>query len=180
MGRISLIIFLTDGEPTADMMTPSVILSNILQALGNRVNLFSLVFWDDADFPLLRHLSLENWGAAWHIYKDTDAALHLEGLYKEIFMPLLTDVRLDYLWDLVGASPWVLFPNYFGGSELVVAEQVQPGEQKLGIYLATHGPRGQLLMSRHSEVATNSSQKAFVFPGEPVPNVAHFICHLWA
>ncbi|EPQ04400.1 Inter-alpha-trypsin inhibitor heavy chain H5-like protein [Myotis brandtii] len=180
VGRIPLIIFLTDGEPTAGVTTPNVILSNVRQALDNRVALFSLAFGDDADFPLLRRLSLENRGAARRIYEDTDAALQLQGLYEEISMPLLADVRLDYLGGLVGASPWALFPNYFGGSELVVAGLVQPGEQELGIHLAARGPKGQLLVARHSEVATNSSQKAFGCPGEPAANVAHFIRRLWA
>ncbi|XP_036125925.1 inter-alpha-trypsin inhibitor heavy chain H6 [Molossus molossus] len=180
VGRIPLIIFLTDGEPTAGVTTPSIILSNVRQALDNKVSLFSLAFGDDADFPLLRRLSLENRGAARRIYEDTDAALQLQGLYEEISMPLLADVRLDYLGGLVGASPWALFPNYFGGSELVVAGLVQPGEQELGIHLAARGPKGQLLVARHSEVATNSSQKAFGCPSEPALNVAHFIRRLWA
>ncbi|XP_008051971.1 inter-alpha-trypsin inhibitor heavy chain H6, partial [Carlito syrichta] len=180
VGRIPLIIFLTDGEPTAGVTTPSVILSNVRQALGHRVSLFSLAFGDDADFPLLRRLSLENRGDARRIYEHTDAALQLEGLYEDISMPLLADVHLDYLGGLVGASPQTLFPNYFGGSELVVAGQVQPGEQELGIHLAARGPKGQLLMAHHSEKATNSSQKAFGCPGEPVPVVARFIRRLWA
>nr|XP_021527221.1 inter-alpha-trypsin inhibitor heavy chain H6 [Aotus nancymaae] len=180
VGRIPLIIFLTDGEPTTGVTTPSVILSNVRQALGHRVSLFSLAFGDDADFTLLRRLSLENRGIARRIYEGTDAALQLEGLYEEISMPLLADVRLDYLGGLVGASPWAVFPNYFGGSELVVAGQVQPGKQELGIHLAARGPKDQLLVARHSEGATNNSQKAFGCPGEPDPNVAHFIRRLWA
>ncbi|EAW93186.1 inter-alpha-trypsin inhibitor heavy chain family member 6 [Homo sapiens] len=180
VGRIPLIIFLTDGEPTAGVTTPSVILSNVRQALGHRVSLFSLAFGDDADFTLLRRLSLENRGIARRIYEDTDAALQLKGLYEEISMPLLADVRLNYLGGLVGASPWAVFPNYFGGSELVVAGQVQPGKQELGIHLAARGPKDQLLVAHHSEGATNNSQKAFGCPGEPAPNVAHFIRRLWA
>ncbi|XP_073918372.1 inter-alpha-trypsin inhibitor heavy chain H6 [Castor canadensis] len=180
VGRIPLIMFLTDGEPTAGVTTPSVILSNVRQALGYRVALFSLAFGDDADFPLLRRLSLENRGAAHRIYEDSDSALQLEGLYEEISMPLLANVRLDYRGGLVGASPWTLFPNYFGGSELVVAGQVQPGKQELGIHLAADGPKGQLLLAHHSEEATNNSQKAFGCPGEPALNVAHFIRRLWA
>ena len=35
-------------------------------------------------------------------------------------------------------------------------------------------------MACHSEVAAISSQKVFGFPEEPAPNVAHFICCLWA
>ncbi|XP_040857387.1 inter-alpha-trypsin inhibitor heavy chain H6 [Ochotona curzoniae] len=180
VGRIPLIIFLTDGEPTAGVTTPGKILSNVRQALDHRVALFSLAFGDDADFPLLRRLSLENRGIARRIFEDTDAALQLQGLYEEISMPLLADVRLDYLGGLVGASTWALFPNYFGGSELVVAGQVQPGEQELGIHLAARGHKGKLLVARHSESATNGSQKAFGCPGQPTPNVAHFIRRLWA
>ncbi|KAL6092010.1 hypothetical protein STEG23_001335 [Scotinomys teguina] len=180
VGQIPLIMFLTDGEPTAGVTTPSVILSNIRQALGHRVSLFSLAFGDDADFSLLRRLSLENQGEARRIYEDTDAALQLEDFYEEISKPLLADVRLDYLGGLVGASPRAHFPNYFCGSELVVAGKVQPGEQELGIHLAARGPNGQLLVARHSEEATNSSQKAFGCPGKPALYVAHFIRRLWA
>ena len=49
VGRIPLILFLMDGEPTASVMTPRVILSNIFQVLGNRVPLFSLALGDEAD-----------------------------------------------------------------------------------------------------------------------------------
>lgn len=180
VGQIPLIMFLTDGEPTAGVTTPSAILSNIRQALGHRVSLFSLAFGDDADFSLLRRLSLENRGEARRIHEDADAALQLEGLYEEISKPLLADVRLDYLGGLVGTSPRAHFPNYFCGSELVVAGKVQQGEQELGIHLAARGPNGQLLVARHSEEATNSSQKAFGCPGKPALHVAHFIRRLWA
>lgn len=111
VGKIPLIIFLTDGEPTAGVTTPSVILSNVCQALGNSVSLFSLAFGDDADFPLLRRLSLENRGAAQCIYEDTDAVLQLEGLYEEISMPMLADVHLDYLGSMVGAYPRPFSPT---------------------------------------------------------------------
>ncbi|XP_028739298.1 LOW QUALITY PROTEIN: inter-alpha-trypsin inhibitor heavy chain H6 [Peromyscus leucopus] len=180
VGQIPLIMFLTDGEPTAGVTTPSVILSNIRQALGHRVSLFSLAFGDDADFSLLRRLSLENQGEARRIYEDSDAALQLEGFYDEISKPLLADVHLDYLGGLVGASPRAHFPNYFCGSELVVAGKLQPGEQELGIHLAARGHSGQLLVARRSEEATNSSQKAFGCPGKPALSVAHFIRRLWA
>ncbi|KAM9181356.1 LOW QUALITY PROTEIN: inter-alpha-trypsin inhibitor heavy chain H6 [Dugong dugon] len=178
VGMIPFIIFLT--EPTAGVMTPSVILSNVGQALGHKVSLFSLAFEDDADFLLLRCLSLGNWGAAWRIYENTDAALQLKVLYEEISMTLLADACFDYLGGLVEALHWAPFPNYFGGSELVAAGQVQQGEQELSIHLAARGPQGQLLMAHHSEVATDSSQKTFGFPGEPGPNMTCFIHCLWA
>lgn len=89
-------------------------------------------------------------------------------------MPLLADMHLDYLGGLVGASPWAFSPNYFGGSELVVAGQVQASKQELGI-------QGQLLVACYSKAAANSSQKNFGVPGEPAYNVAHSpAAYLWA
>lgn len=107
--------------------------------------------------------------------RTLDTALQLvEDLSEEISMPLLADMHLDYLGGLVGASPWAFSPNYFGGSELVVAGQVQASKQELGI-------QGQLLVACYSEAAANSSQKNFGVPGEPAYNVAHSpAAYLWA
>lgn len=80
--------------------------------------------------------------------------------------------QMDYLDSLVGASPWALFPNYFGGSEMVVAGQMQAGKWELGIQLTAHDPKSQLLMACHSEMATNSSKKNFGCSGELAYNVA--------
>lgn len=57
---------------------------------------------------------------------------------------------------------------------------MQPGKQELGIHLAAHGPKGQLLVACHSEVASNNSQKSIGCPGEAAPIVIHFIHCLWA
>ncbi len=58
-----MIIFLTDGEATIGETEPDVILRNAQNALGLS-SLFGLAFGDDADFPMLRRLSLENRGVA--------------------------------------------------------------------------------------------------------------------
>lgn len=58
-----MIIFLTDGEATIGETEPDVILHNAQNALGSS-SLFGLAFGDDADFPMLRRLALENRGVA--------------------------------------------------------------------------------------------------------------------
>lgn len=58
-----MIIFLTDGEATIGVTAQEVILHNAQSALGS-VSLFALAFGDDADFPLLKRLALENRGIA--------------------------------------------------------------------------------------------------------------------
>lgn len=61
--RVPMIIFLTDGEATIGETEPDVILHNAQNALGSS-SLFGLAFGDDADFPMLRRLALENRGVA--------------------------------------------------------------------------------------------------------------------
>ncbi len=61
--HVPMIIFLTDGEATIGETEPDVILRNAQNALG-LASLFGLAFGDDADFPMLRRLALENRGVA--------------------------------------------------------------------------------------------------------------------
>lgn len=64
-----MIIFLTDGEATIGETEPDVILHNAQNALGSS-SLFGLAFGDDADFPMLRRLALENRGVARMVIVD--------------------------------------------------------------------------------------------------------------
>lgn len=59
----------------------------------------------------------------------------------------------------------------------MVSGQVEPGEQELDC-LPTCDPDSLHLVDHQSEGATNSSQKAFGFPGESALNLMRFICHL--
>lgn len=130
--RVPLVIFLTDGEATIGVTSGDSILSNAKSALGS-ASLFGLAFGDDADFPLLRRLALDNRGMARMVYEDTDAALQLKGFYDEVASPLLSDIQLTYLDDQAFDVTRSLFPNYFQGSELVVTGKVKPGVKNLKV-----------------------------------------------
>lgn len=108
------------------------ILSNAKKALGS-ASLFGLAFGDDADFLLLKRLALDNRGVARMVYEDADAALQLKGFYDEVASPLLSDIQLSYLDDQAFDITRSLFPNYFQGSELVVAGKVKPGVKDLKV-----------------------------------------------
>ncbi|XP_077579050.1 inter-alpha-trypsin inhibitor heavy chain H6 [Stigmatopora nigra] len=125
--RVPLLIFLTDGEATAGVTGGVAILSNAKKALGS-ISLFGLAFGDDADFPLLRRLALENRGAARMVYEDADAPSQLKGFYDEVASPLLADVQLRYLDGRALDVTRALFPNYFRGSELVIAGRLREAE----------------------------------------------------
>ncbi|KAJ6655271.1 hypothetical protein lerEdw1_005463 [Lerista edwardsae] len=176
--RIPLIIFLTDGEPTSGVTVGSHILANAQQVLKGTISLFGLAFGDDADYGLLRRLSLENRGVARRIYEDADATLQLKGFYDEIASPLLYDVELAYLDGVAQGLTQNLFPNYFQGSELVVAGRVKPGASELRVRTMGHGQEGRL--SLENDISANATEASPFGCSGDVSRIGHFVQRLWA
>ncbi|XP_029578529.1 inter-alpha-trypsin inhibitor heavy chain H6 [Salmo trutta] len=179
--RVPLVIFLTDGEATIGVTSGDSILSNAKSALGS-ASLFGLAFGDDADFPLLRRLALDNRGMARMVYEDTDAALQLKGFYDEVASPLLSDIQLTYLDDQAFDVTRSLFPNYFQGSELVVTGKVKPGVKNLKVSLTASDSKqkvkveNDVLVSKGEENGTASSMGC---PGG-MGGISSFVRRLWA
>lgn len=120
--KVPLILFLTDGQPSAGETNPSVIRTNILTANKIDASIFSLGFGFHLNFDFLRALSSENRGKARRIYPDKDAASQLEGFFDEISSPLLDKIEFHYPKELVDetSTTAVSFDRYYQGSELVV------------------------------------------------------------
>ncbi|XP_008823348.1 inter-alpha-trypsin inhibitor heavy chain H5 [Nannospalax galili] len=149
---LSLIIFLTDGKPTFGETNSLKILSNTKEATGGQICIFTVGIGNDVDFKLLEKLSLENCGLTRRVHEEEKAGAQLIGFYDEIRTPLLSDIRIDYPPDLVEHATKTLFPNYFNGSEIVIAGKL--GDRKLD----------QL----HVEVRASNSKK-FVILKKDVP-----------
>ncbi|XP_055449807.1 inter-alpha-trypsin inhibitor heavy chain H5 [Psammomys obesus] len=118
---VSLIIFLTDGKPTFGETSTPKILSNTKEAAGGQICIFTVGIGSDVDFKLLEKLSLENCGLTRRVLEEEEAGAQLIGFYDEIRTPLLSDIRIDYPPDVVEHATKTLFPNYFNGSEIVIA-----------------------------------------------------------
>ncbi|XP_029538241.1 inter-alpha-trypsin inhibitor heavy chain H3-like isoform X4 [Oncorhynchus nerka] len=121
-GSASLLILLTDGDPTTGETNLEKIHENIKEAIGKKFPLYCLGFGMDVNFDFLEKMALENGGVGRRIYTDSDAALQLQGFYEEVATPLLTDVQMVYLG---GANlTQTNFSQYYNGSEIVVAGQI--------------------------------------------------------
>ncbi|KAM9536018.1 inter-alpha-trypsin inhibitor heavy chain H3-like isoform 6-T6 [Salvelinus alpinus] len=121
-GSVSLLILLTDGDPTTGETNLEKIHKNIKEAIGKKFPLYCLGFGMDVNFDFLEKMALENSGVGRRIYTDSDAALQLQGFYEEVATPLLTDVQMVYLG---GANlTQTNFSQYYNGSEIVVAGQI--------------------------------------------------------
>ncbi|XP_053083116.1 inter-alpha-trypsin inhibitor heavy chain H3-like isoform X2 [Pangasianodon hypophthalmus] len=121
-GSASILILLTDGQPTTGETKTDRIQANIKKVIGGKFPFYCLGFGFDVSFDFLEKMALENNGVARRIYEDSDADLQLEGFYKEVATPLLTDVQLNY----IGAAnlTQTSFRQYYNGSEIVVAGQI--------------------------------------------------------
>ncbi|KAM9443593.1 inter alpha-trypsin inhibitor, heavy chain 4-like [Clarias gariepinus] len=121
-GSASILILLTDGDPTAGETNTGRIQENVKQAIDGKFPLYCLGFGFDVNFDFLEKMALENDGVARRIYEDSDADLQLQGFYEEVATPLLTDVQINYN----GASnlTQTSFRQYYNGSEIVVAGQI--------------------------------------------------------
>nr|XP_055039537.1 inter-alpha-trypsin inhibitor heavy chain H3-like isoform X4 [Misgurnus anguillicaudatus] len=121
-GSASILILLTDGDPTSGETNTERIMSNVRKAIESKFPLYCLGFGYDVNFDFLTKMSLENNGVARRIYEDSDADLQLQGFYDEVAVPLLTDIQLNYIG--VSNLTQTNFALYFNGSEIVVSGQI--------------------------------------------------------
>ncbi|KAM5146017.1 inter-alpha-trypsin inhibitor heavy chain H6 [Mantella aurantiaca] len=177
--KIPLVIFLTDGEATSGVTSSTRILENAHKALKGTTSLFCLAFGDDADYNLMRRLSLENRGIARRIYEYSDATLQLKGFYDEIASPLLFDIEMAYLGETAQNVTQTLFPNYFEGSELVVTGKVKPGAKNLQVRMTAHNQKEKVSLENDISVVDNATQPSFGCSGN-VDEIQWFVQRLWA
>ncbi|KAF1390014.1 hypothetical protein PFLUV_G00053660 [Perca fluviatilis] len=179
--RVPLVIFLTDGEATIGVTAGDTILNNAKKALGSS-SLFGLAFGDDADFLLLKRLALDNRGVARMVYEDADADLQLKGFYDEVASPLLSDIQLLYLDDQAFDITRSMFPNYFQGSELVVAGRVKPGVKDFKVSMSATDSKQHVKLENDvliSNAKGNGSEDLLNCSGD-MEGISSFVHRLWA
>ncbi|XP_058537931.1 inter-alpha-trypsin inhibitor heavy chain H2 [Neofelis nebulosa] len=123
---VSLIILVSDGDPTVGELKLSKIQKNVKQNIRDNISLFSLGIGFDVDYDFLKRLSNENRGIAQRIYGNQDTSAQLKKFYSQVSTPLLRNVQFNYPHTSVSDVTQNSFHNYFGGSEIVVAGKFDP------------------------------------------------------
>lgn len=126
-GRVPIIVFLTDGEPTEGVKSPYVIRDNIKAANGAEVSIFTIAFGidDEENYDFLRALSLENCGVAERFYPEEDAETGMNTFYETISTPVITDMDFSYpdASHIVNTGHSTLF----AGSDAIVLARYHAG-----------------------------------------------------
>uniref|UniRef100_A0A2K5ZT18 Inter-alpha-trypsin inhibitor heavy chain 2 n=1 Tax=Mandrillus leucophaeus TaxID=9568 RepID=A0A2K5ZT18_MANLE len=125
---VSLIILVSDGDPTVGELKLSKIQKNVKENIQDNISLFSLGMGFDVDYDFLKRLSNENRGIAQRIYGNQDTSSQLKKFYNQVSTPLLRNVQFNYPHTSVTDVTQNNFHNYFGGSEIVVAGKFDPAK----------------------------------------------------
>lgn len=119
--RPTVVVFLTDGLPTAGETEPQRIMDHVRQAIGPNVQLFSFGVGYDVDTVLLDTISQENRGASAYVQPHEAIDEAVSAFYQKIATPVLSGLTLEMdpaqVEDLY---PYPL-PDLFAGSQLVLA-----------------------------------------------------------
>uniref|UniRef100_A0A8C4NZY9 Inter-alpha-trypsin inhibitor heavy chain 2 n=1 Tax=Dicentrarchus labrax TaxID=13489 RepID=A0A8C4NZY9_DICLA len=125
---VSMIILVSDGDPTVGEIKLSTIQKNVKRVMREEFSLFSLGIGFDVDYDFLERIAMENRGMAQRIYANHDAAEQLRMFYSQVSSPLLRRITIQFPEDSVSDVTQNRFDKYFSGSELVVAGKVLPSD----------------------------------------------------
>ena len=144
----SIIVFLTDGEPTTGITSGPEIQKLIGRANEKlEVPIYGLAFGRGADLALIKAISLKSGAFARKIFEGSDAAIQLEDFYRELANPLLNDVKFQYVGEAFNNDSITNtdFKTYFKGSEYVVAGKISGNnmeQQDAKIVVGAQGDEG--------------------------------------
>ncbi|MCC6124071.1 MAG: VWA domain-containing protein [Pirellulales bacterium] len=149
--RPNYIVFLTDGLPTAGVTSEPQIVSNVKGYNKIRARLFAFGVGYDLNSRLLDKLVRENFGQSEFVRPNEDIEDRVSKLYHRIESPVLTGVRLQFIFDELrteeGSPVGRVYPkdeiDLFAGEQLVlVGRYKKPGAAKV-VVEGKVGERGQ-------------------------------------
>ncbi|XP_065543245.1 inter-alpha-trypsin inhibitor heavy chain H4 isoform X2 [Lathamus discolor] len=172
---VSMIILLTDGQPTSGESNVEVIQENIKKAVNGKYALFCLGFGFDVSYKFLEKMALSNGGIARRIYENADAALQLQGFYQEVATPILKKIEMQYPENAIEGLTKNDFKLFFEGSEIVVSGKISNELDLLPVEIKAQSHSSDLTLKEEANV----KEKEQVFQNQSYI-FGNFIERLWA
>ena len=136
-----ILVFLTDGRPSAGETNPAAIRANLIANNMVGAAVFTLAFGADADDTLLRQIAAENHGEFRAIPVSANAATEIQGFYNTFGTPALSGVTFTYS-TVDGTVKVPASTAAYAGSDLVFAGLLDPGTTDLRVEVAGASANG--------------------------------------
>ncbi|XP_038004665.1 inter-alpha-trypsin inhibitor heavy chain H4 isoform X1 [Motacilla alba alba] len=172
---VSMIILLTDGQPTSGERNVEVIQENVQKAINGKYALFCLGFGFDVSYKFLEKMALSNGGIARRIYENADAALQLQGFYQEVATPILMQIEMQYPENSIEGLTKNNFKLFFEGSEIIVSGKISNELDLLPVEIKAQSHTSNLTLKEEANV----KEKEQVFQNQKYI-FGNFIERLWA
>jgi len=125
--RPTVLIFLTDGQPTEGVTEIDQILANARAAAGSNVRLFAFGVGDDVNTVLLDGLAAEHRGTTAYVRPSERIDEEVSAFYAKVSTPVLTDITLDFGGVTVYDTYPDPLPDLFAGTQLVLVGRYREG-----------------------------------------------------
>ncbi|XP_027496168.1 inter-alpha-trypsin inhibitor heavy chain H4 isoform X1 [Corapipo altera] len=172
---VSMVILLTDGQPTSGETNVEEIQENIQKAINGKYALFCLGFGFDVSYKFLEKMALSNGGIARRIYENADAALQLQGFYQEVATPILMKIEMQYPENAIEGLTKNNFTLFFEGSEIVVSGKIRNELDLLPVEIKAQSHTSDLTLKEEANV----KEKEQIFQDQRYI-FGNFIERLWA
>jgi Ca-activated chloride channel family protein len=140
--RPTILIFLTDGLPTAGEQDRDDILENVRQAAGSNIRLFTFGVGYDVDTFLLDTLAQENHGASSYVIPGEAIDEAISAFYEKVSSPVLANLELDFddirVYDM---HPDPLPDLFAGGQVVLVGRYRSPGNGSITLSGVLNGEK---------------------------------------
>ena len=130
-GKVSFIIFLTDGLPTVGETDINRILENVKKANQSSTRIFVFGVGYDVNTRLLDRLAQDNHATSDYVRPSEDIEVKVSNFYNKVSHPILTDAKLTFgdveVYDFYPKE----LPDIFKGSQLLLLGKYRNGGHTL-------------------------------------------------
>ena len=165
-GRLPLVLFLTDGEPTVGERQPDRITALAVRRLG-RQRLFTFGVGTDVNVSLLEQLALSGRGTAQFVRPDEDVERVVGVVAQRLTRPVATDLRVHVNGVRVDRVQPTGDLDLFAGQELTVLARYRDGRRGATVVVEGESADGPVRWTTTAD-----------FPGRADGN--SFVARLWA
>lgn len=125
--RPRIVLFLTDGTPTAGLLDPAKILAALPVKANSRVFVFGV--GHDVNAHLLDKIAERTGGYSTYVDPDEAIDVKVAALYDGLSHPMLADVKVDFGTLKTTAVHPDTIPQLFRGQEVLIVGRYQGGGQ---------------------------------------------------